>query len=151
MPGLYFDEFKIGQRFEHSIRRTVTEVDNLLFTTMTHNPAAIHLDSEYAKETEFGKILVNSMYTLALTVGISVGDTTLGTTIANLGFSEVTFPHPVFIGDTLGVSTEVKALKPSRSKPDRGIVSFEHRAINQRNESVVICTRAALMHKSPAS
>lgn len=147
MPGLYFDEFEIDQQFNHSIRRTVTETDNLLFTTMTHNPAAIHLDAEYCKGTEFGQIIVNSLFTLALTVGISVGDTTQGTTVANLGFSAVDFPSPVFIGDTLHVHTKVKALRESQSNKSRGIVTFEHKAINQRSEEVVICTRSALMHK----
>jgi len=147
VPGLYFDEFEVGQQFDHPIRRTVTETDNLLFTTMTHNPAAIHLDAEYCKNTEFGQILVNSMFTLALTVGISVGDTTLGTTVANLGFSSVVFPNPVFLGDTLRVLTQVKELRESRSDDSLGIVTFEHKAFNQHDQAVVICTRAALMHK----
>lgn len=150
MSGLYFEEFEIGQQFDHPIRRTVTETDNLLFTTMTHNPAAIHLDAEYCKDTEFGQIIVNSMFTLALTIGISVGDTTHGTTVANLGFSTIAFPKPVFIGDTLHVHTEVKALRASQSKKNQGIVTFEHKAINQRSEEVVICTRAALMHGQKA-
>lgn len=150
MPGLYFSEFEVGQQFDHPIRRTVTETDNLLFTTMTHNPAAIHLDAEYCKDTEFGQIIVNSMFTLALTVGISVGDTTHGTTVANLGFSSVVFPKPVFLGDTLRVRTEVKNLRESQSRKDLGIVTFEHKAINQRLEEVVICVRSALMHKQAA-
>ena len=150
MSGLYFEEFEVGQQFEHPIRRTVTETDNLLFTTMTHNPAAIHLDAEYAKETQFGQVIVNSLFTLALAVGISVGDTTLGTTVANLGFSAVEFPKPVFLGDTLHVRTEVKGLRDSRSNPQLGIVTFEHQAFNQKSEQVLICTRAALMHKKHA-
>lgn len=147
MSGLYFDEFEIGQQFDHPIRRTVTETDNLLFTTMTHNPAAIHLDAEYCKDTQFGQIIVNSMFTLALTVGISVGETTLGTAVANLGFSSVAFPKPVFLGDTLHVCTAVKELRESQSNKSLGIVVFEHQAINQRAEKVVICTRSALMYK----
>jgi len=145
MAGLYFEEFVVGQEFVHGIRRTVTETDNLLFTTMTHNPAALHLDAEYCKETEFGQILVNSLFTLSLVVGISVNDTTLGTTVANLGFGSVAFPKPVFIGDTLTVRTTVKALRPSQSRPGQGIVSFEHSATNQRGETVVVAERSALM------
>jgi len=145
MAGLYFEEFAVGQEFVHGIRRTVTETDNLLFTTMTHNPAALHLDAEYCKETEFGQILVNSLFTLSLVVGISVNDTTLGTTVANLGFGSVAFPKPVFIGDTLTVKTTVKALRPSKSRPGQGVVSFEHSATNQRGETVVVAERSALM------
>jgi acyl dehydratase len=145
MAGLYFEEFAVGQEFVHGIRRTVTETDNLLFTTMTHNPAALHLDAEYCKETEFGQILVNSLFTLSLVVGISVNDTTLGTTVANLGFGSVTFPKPVFIGDTLTVKTTVKALRSSKSRPGQGVVSFEHSATNQRGETVVVAERSALM------
>ncbi|MEM7281685.1 MAG: MaoC family dehydratase [Pseudomonadota bacterium] len=147
MGGLFFEEFSVGQSFEHAIRRTVTETDNVLFTTMTHNPAAIHLDAEYSKNTEFGEVLVNSMYTLALIVGISVNETTLGTTVGNLGFSEVSFPKPVFVGDTIRVETTVSDLRESRSRPSVGIVTFEHRGINQRDESVVVCKRAAMMYK----
>ena len=145
MPGLYFEQFEVGQEFVHGIRRTVTETDNLLFTTMTHNSAALHLDAEYCKETEFGQILVNSLFTLSLVVGISVNDTTLGTTVANLGFGSITFPKPVFIGDTLTVKTVVQALRPSRSRPGQGIVTFEHSATNQRGETVVVAERNALM------
>ena len=151
MPGRYFEEFEVGQTFDHPIRRTVTETDNLLFSTLTHNPAALHLDAEYAKTTEFGRILVNSLFTLSLIVGISVNDTTLGTTVANLGFGEVRFPKPVFIGDTLTVRTEVKALRPSRSRPGQGVVTFEHSATNQRGEKVVVAERAALMLAKPAA
>ena len=129
----------------------MTETDNLLFSTLTHNPAALHLDAEYAKTTEFGRILVNSLFTLSLIVGISVNDTTLGTTVANLGFGEVRFPKPVFIGDTLTVRTEVKALRPSRSRPGQGVVTFEHSATNQRGEKVVVAERAALMLAKPAA
>ena len=149
MAGLYFEEFEVGQAFEHNLRRTVTETDNLLFTTMTHNPAALHLDAEYCKETEFGQILVNSLFTLSLVVGISVNDTTLGTTVANLGFGSVKFPAPVLIGDTLTTTTTVKATRPSKSRPGQGIVTFEHSATNQRGETVVIAERSALMLGKP--
>ena len=147
MPGRYFEEFTVGQIVDHPIRRTVTETDNLLFSTLTHNPAALHLDAEHAKTTEFGQILVNSLFTLSLVVGISVNDTTLGTAVANLGFGEIRFPRPVFIGDTLSVRTEVKALRPSASRPDQGIVTFAHSAANQRGETVVLAERAALIRK----
>ena len=149
MAGLYFEEFEVGQEFEHGLRRTVTETDNLLFTTMTHNPAALHLDAEYCKDTEFGQILVNSLFTLSLVVGISVNDTTVGTTVANLGFGSVSFPSPVFIGDTLTVKTVVRETRPSKSRPGQGIVTFEHSATNQRGETVVVAERAALMLGKP--
>ena len=149
MAGLYFEQFEVGQTFRHDIRRTVTETDNVLFSTMTHNPAAIHLDAEHAKETEFGKPLMNSVFTLGLMVGISVGDTTLGTTVGNLGWDEVRFPKPVFAGDTLHVETEVLEKRDSKSRPRNGIVVFEHRAWNQRNEVVATCKRVALMHRVP--
>ena len=151
MAGLYFEEFQVGQVFDHAIRRTVTETDNVLFSTMTHNPAALHLDEEYCREhTEFGQRIVNSCLTLSLMVGISVNDTTLGTTVANLGWDEVRFPRPVFHGDTLRVETEVLELRDSRSRPDNGIVIFEHRAFNQNNELVGVCKRTALMHRKPS-
>ena len=150
MAGLYFEQFEVGQTFKHDIRRTVTETDNVLFSTMTHNPAAIHLDAEHAKETEFGKPLMNSVFTLGLMVGISVGDTTLGTTVGNLGWDEVRFPNPVFAGDTLHVETQVLEKRDSRSRPQNGIVVFEHKAWNQRNEVVATCKRVALMHRVPA-
>ena len=146
MAGLYFEEFKVGTVFRHAIRRTVTESDNVFFTALTHNPAAIHLDEEYCKrETEFGKRLVNSAFTLGLMVGISVGDTTLGTTVANLGWDEVRFPKPLFHGDTVRVETEVLELRLSNSRPGNGIVIFEHRAYNQHDELVARCKRSALM------
>ncbi len=146
MAGLYFEEFKVGAVFRHAIRRTVTEADNVFFTALTHNPAAIHLDEEYCKrETEFGKRLVNSAFTLGLMVGISVGDTTLGTTVANLGWDEVRFPKPLFHGDTVRVETEVLELRLSNSRPGNGIVIFEHRAYNQHDELVARCKRSALM------
>jgi acyl dehydratase len=147
MPGLYFEEFHVGQTFDHAIRRTVTEADNVFFTAMTHNPAQLHLDEEYAKSTEFGTRIVNSLFTLGLMIGISVGETTLGTTVANLGMDEVRFPKPVFHGDTLRVESEVLALRESRSRPANGIVVFAHRAFNQRDALVAICKRSALMLK----
>lgn len=150
MAGLYFEEFEVGQVFRHALRRTVTETDNVLFTTMTHNPAALHLDAEYMKASEFGERIVNSCFTLSVMVGISIYDTTLGTTVANLGWDEVRFPKPLFHGDTLHVESEVMSLRESRSRPDNGIVVFEHRAYNQRDELVASCKRTALMHRRPA-
>ncbi len=151
MPGLYYEEFTVGQRFEHAMRRTVTETDNLLFTTLTHNPAALHLDAEAMRESEYGRPIVNSVFTLGLMVGISVGDTTFGTTVANLGWDEVRFPSPVFIGDTLRVDTEVLEMRASGSRPNAGIVTFLHRGFNQRDELVGSCRRAALMLRRPAA
>ena len=149
MPGLYFEQFSVGQVFDHPIRRTVTESDNVLLTTMTHNPAALHLDAEYMKGTEFGKPLVNSCLTLSFMVGISVNDTTHGTAVANLGWDEVRFPNPLFHGDTIRVETEVLETRESRSRPDNGIVVFAHRAYNQDDALVGSCKRTALMHKQP--
>jgi acyl dehydratase len=150
MSGLYFEQFQVGQTFEHAVHRTVTETDNVLFCSLTMNPAAIHLDAEYCKGTPFGKPLVNSVYTLGLMVGLSIPDTTFGTTIANLGWEEVKFPKPVFVGDTLRCVTKVLAVRESQSRKDSGIVTFEHRAFNQRDEEVASCRRAALMLKRPA-
>jgi len=150
MAGLYFEEFFVGQVFEHALTRTVTEMDNVLFTALTHNPQPLHLDAEFAKGTEFGKPLVNSIFTLGLVIGVSVGDTTLGTTIANLGMTDVRFPKPVFHGDTIRSSSVVKAVRPSKSRPDCGVVEFEHQGHNQRGELVAICTRQALMRRKPA-
>ncbi len=148
MAGLHYEEFEVGQTFEHPIRRTVTEMDNLLFTALTHNPAPLHLDEEYCKnETEFGTRIVNSTFTLALMVGVTVYDTTLGTTSGNLGWEEVRFPRPVFPGDTLHFATEIKAKRESASRPQDGIVTFIHRAWNQKDELVAECTRVALMQK----
>ena len=150
MAGLYFEEFHVGQRFDHPIRRTVTEADNVLVSTLTHNPAALHLDAEYCKGTEFGRPIVNSCLTLALMVGISVNDTTLGTTVANLGWDDVRFPKPLFPGDTLRVETEVLELRDSASRPENGIVIFAHRGYNQSDELVGSCKRSALMLRRPA-
>jgi acyl dehydratase len=151
MGGLYFEEFTIGRRFEHVLRRTVTETDNLMFSALTHNPAALHLDEEYMKGTEFGSRIVNSCFTLALMVGVSVGDTTLGTTIANLGWDEVRFPKAVYPGDTLRMETVVHEMRVSRSRPDAGIVVFVHRCFNQRGEEVASCKRTALMKRRAAA
>lgn len=150
MPGLYFEEFSAGQTFDHPIRRTITEADNVLLTTMTHNPAALHLDAEYMKSTAFGRPLVNSCLTLGMMVGISVNDTTHGTTVANLGFDKVRFPAPLFCGDTIRIETEVLSVRDSKSRPDNGIIVFAHRAYNQHDHLVGECTRTVLMlRKSP--
>ena len=150
MAGLYFEEFTVGQMFRHQPGRTVTEADNVLFTTMTMNPQPLHLDAAFASQTEFGQRLVNSLLTLGIAVGLSVGDTTLGTTVANLGFDKIEFPKPVFHGDTLYVETEIMDKRESRSRPDAGVVFFEHRATNQREELVARIRRAGLMRKKPA-
>src|SRR3569832_798722 len=150
MAGLYFEEFSEGQVFEHALTRTVTETDNVLFTTMTMNPQPLHLDAEFAKTTEFGRPLVNSIFTLGLVIGMTVGDTTLGTTIANLGMSDVRFPKPVFHGDTLRARTKVVSVRDSKSRPEAGLVELEHTALNQRDEVVAVCTRTALMKRRPA-
>ena len=149
MAGLYFEQFTVGQKFEHQVRRTVTETDNVLFTTLTMNPAALHLDAEYCKGTPFGEPIVNSIFTLGLMIGVSVGDTTLGTTIANLGMTDVRFAHPVFVGDTLRAQSTVLEIRESKSRPDAGIVVFEHRCLNQRGEDVGYCKRSALMRRRP--
>lgn len=149
MAGVWFDELAVGQVFHHPIRRTVTETDNILFSAMTHNPALLHLDEEYMKGTPFGQRLVNSAFTLGLMVGISVGDTTLGTAVANLGWDEVRFPTPLFHGDTVHVVTEVIELRESKSRPDQGIVTFLHRAYNQKEELVASCKRSGLQLKKP--
>lgn len=150
MAGVFFDELKLGQTFKHEIRRTITEADNVWFSAITHNPAYLHLDEQYCKEhTEFGQRLVNSAFTLALMVGISVGETTLGTAVANLGWDEVRFPKPLFHGDTIHVETEVVDLRDSKSRPNAGIVTFVHRAYNQRNELVASCRRSGLQLKRP--
>ncbi len=149
MPGLYLEEFAVGQRFEHLVRRTVTETDNLLFSALTMNPAALHLDAEAAKGTPFGERIVNSVFTLGLLTGLSVYDTTYGTTLGNLGWDEVRFPRPVKIGDTLRAVSTVLSVRESQSRQDRGIVVFEHRAFNQHDEEVASCRRSALMMKRP--
>src|SRR6476659_2758429 len=143
MAGRFFDEWQVGDIIAHDISRTVTETDNLLISTLTHNPQPLHLDHEAARESEFGKPLVNSCFTFSLAVGVSVGDTTLGTLVANLGYDEVKFPKPVFVGDTLRIESEVVALRDSQSRPTAGIVTWEHRAFNQRGETVCTFKRSA--------
>ena len=150
MAGRFFEEWSIGDHIVHEIRRTVTETDNLLFSTMTHNPQPLHLDIEAARASEFGQILVNGTFTFALMVGLSVGDTTLGTLIANLGYDKLVMPKPVFIGDTLAAQTEVVDLKESRSRPNAGIVTFRHEMTNQRSELVCQCLRSALIKRREA-
>lgn len=149
MAGLYFEQFEVGQLFKHATTRTVTETDNLLLTVLSMNPQPLHLDHEFAANTEFKKPLVNSLFTLALVIGLSVQETTLGTTIGNLGMREVSFPKPVFAGDTVHVETTVLAARPSNSRPNAGIVEFEHRGINQRGELVCVCLRSAFMLRNP--
>ncbi|MGE0847297.1 MAG: MaoC family dehydratase [Flavobacteriaceae bacterium] len=150
MAGLWFEEFDVGHVFHHSLRRTLTEADNVFFSCMTLNPQPLHIDFDFAeKHSEFGKPLVNSLFTLGLLIGISVNDTTVGTTIANLGMSDVRFPAPMFHGDTLHVETEVKEKRESRSRPEAGIVTFEHRGYNQNDVLVAICTRQAFMRRKP--
>jgi len=149
MTGKYFDQFSAGQTFEHEIRRTVTEADNIWFCGATYNPAQIHIDAEYCKHTEFGKPLINSIFTLGLMIGLSVQDTTLGTTVANLGMTDVKFAKPVFAGDTLRSVTSVIDKRDSKSRPDQGIVTFRHHAFNQRDEEVATCLRQALMLRGP--
>jgi len=145
MAGRWFEQFEIGQSFDHEIRRTVTEADNMWFSNATYNPASIHIDAEYCKSTEFGRPLMNSIFSLGLVIGLSVQDTTLGTTVANLGMTDVRFPSPVFAGDTLRSRSTVMAVRESKSRPNAGIVTFLHQGFNQRGEEVVTCTRQALM------
>jgi acyl dehydratase len=150
MAGLWFEQFEVGQTFEHEVRKTMLEAENMMFSHMTCNPAQIHIDHAYAATTEFGKPLVNSLLTLGLVIGLSVQDTTMGTTIANLGMSETSFPKPVFAGDTIHARTTVLELRESKSRPSQGIVTFEHLGFNQRDEIVCRTQRGALMMKRPA-
>jgi len=146
MGGFYFEHFEVGQVFAHTIRRTVTETDNVLFSTLTHNPAPLHIDQEYMRtQSEFGRVLVNSFFTLGLIVGISINDTTLGTTVANLGMEDVRFPNPLFVGDTVHVETQVHALRLSRSRPGNGILTLDHRGFNQHDVLIASCRRNVLM------
>lgn len=149
MAGRYFNQWQVGDKLTHEIRRTVTETDNLLFSTMTHNPQPLHLDIEAAKQSEFGQILVNGTFTFALMVGLSVADTTLGTLVANLGYDKLVMPKPVFIGDTMQARSEVIGLKESKSRPNAGIVTFLHQLVNQRGEIVCQCERSAMLAKEP--
>ena len=150
MAGRFFDQWQVGDHVAHEVTRTVTETDNVLISTLTHNPQPLHLDHEVAAASEFGKPLVNSIFTFGLMVGVSVADTTLGTLIANLGYDKLVFPTPVFAGDTLRSETECIALRESKSRPNAGIVTWAHRSFNQRGEKVCECTRSALILKSPA-
>lgn len=149
MAGLYFEEFEVGHVFRHALTRTVTEMDNTLFSCLTHNPQPLHIDHHFAAGSEWGRPLVNSLFTLGLMIGVSVGDTTLGTTIANLGMTDVKFPKPVFHGDTIRVETEVASKRTSKSRADAGLVEFHHRAYNQTGELVAECRRQAFMRKRP--
>lgn len=149
MTGRYFDEWRVGDRIEHPIRRIVTETDNLLFSTMTHNPQPLHIDAEAARASEFGQILVNGTFTFSLMVGLSVGETTLGTLVANLGYDRLVMPAPVFIGDTMRAFSEVVELRDSQSRPTAGLVTFRHDLFNQRDELVCQCLRTALLQKRP--
>ena len=150
MAGLHLEEFQVGSVFRHGLTKTVTESDNMFFSVMTLNPQPLHIDFDFASKTEWGKPLVNSLFTLGLMIGISVHDTTLGTTIGNLGMTDTAFPHPLFHGDTVRVETTVLSVRESRSKTDRGIVEFEHRAYNQHGALVARCVRQAMMRRRPA-
>lgn len=149
MPGMWFEEFEVGRTYEHTITRTVTEMDNMMFSCLTMNPQPLHIDRHFSEQTEFGQPLMNSLFTLGLMIGISVNDLTLGTTIANLGMTDVTFPAPLFQGDTIRVTSEVKSVRASKSRPDAGVVEFAHRAYNQDGTLVAQCTRQAFMRKRP--
>jgi len=150
MAGLYYEQFEIGMEFNHALTRTITEMDNTLFCGLTHNPQPLHLDEEFAKGTEYGQRIVNSLFTLGLVIGVSVDDTTLGTTIGNLGMTDVRFRRPVFHGDTIHSMTKVIEKRESKSRPDAGLVIFEHYGFNQRDEEVAFCVRTAFMRKQPA-
>ncbi len=149
MAGLYYEEFEIGMEFQHSLTRTVTEADNLLFCALTHNPQPLHLDEEFSKGTEYGQRIVNSLFTLGLVIGVSVGDTTLGTTIGNLGMTDTRFANPVFHGDTIRSATKVREMRESKSRQNAGLVIFEHYGFNQRDQEIAYCVRTALMMKRP--
>jgi acyl dehydratase len=149
MAGRYFDEWKVGDRVSHEVTRTVTETDNVLISALTHNPQPMHLDHQAAARSEFGKPLVNSVFTFGLMIGVSVADTTLGTLVANLGYDRLKFPRPVFAGDTLRSETECLAVRDSKSRPNAGIVTWAHRSFNQDGELVCECTRTALLLKKP--
>ena len=149
MTARYFEDLHPGLEIDHPVRRTVTETDNLLISTLTHNTQPLHLDTEYAAATEFGRIVVNGLFTFSLMVGLSVNETTAGTLVANLGYDDVRMPKPVFLGDTLRARTRVVETRPSRSRPDSGIVVFEHECLNQREQVVCRCRRTAMMRRRP--
>ena len=150
MAGLYFEDFKVGQEFAHPLTRTVTEMDNTLFSLLTLNPQPLHIDAHFSATTEFGQRLFNSLYTLGIMIGMTVYETTMGTTVANIGMTDVNFPKPVFHGDTLRATTKVISVRDPKSRPNAGIVEFGHQALNQKNEVVATCPRMALMHRKPA-
>lgn len=150
MAGLFLEEFEVGQTIRHAITRSVTESDNMLFSNMTMNPQPMHIDFDFAARSEWGRPLVNSLFTLGLMIGISVHDTTLGTVVANLGMTDTTFPAPLFHGDTVRVETEILSVRESKSKPDRGIVEFEHRAYNQHGTLVARCVRQTMVLRKAA-
>ncbi len=150
MSGLYYEEFEVGMEFNHSLTRTITEMDNIMFCAMTHNPQPLHLDEEFSKGTMYGQRIVNSLFTLGLVIGVTVAETTLGTTLGNLGMTDIRFKNPVFHGDTIRVVTRIKEMRESKSRPDTGLVVFEHIGINQRDEEVAYVVRTGLMKKRPA-
>jgi acyl dehydratase len=150
MAGLYYEELTVGMEFKHALRRTVTEMDNVMFCAMTHNPQPLHLDEEFAKQSEYGQRIVNSLFTLGLVIGVTVSDTTLGTTLGNLGMTDIRFVHPVFHGDTIRTVTRIKDKRESKSRPNAGLVVFEHFGFNQRDQEVAYVVRTGLMLKRPA-
>ncbi|MDA1100013.1 MAG: MaoC family dehydratase [Proteobacteria bacterium] len=150
MPGLYYEQFEVGMEFKHALTRTVTEMDNIMFCAMTHNPQPLHLDEEFSKQTEYGQRIVNSLFTLGLVIGVTVSDTTIGTTLGNLGMTDVRFVNPVFHGDTIRSITRIKEKRESKSRPAAGLVTFEHSGFNQRDEEIAYCIRVGLMMKQPA-
>lgn len=147
MAGLYYEDFEVGQVFEHEVGRTVTEMDNTLFSALTMNPQPLHLNAHFSESQEFGQRIVNSLFTLGLVIGLTVADTTLGTTVGNLGMTEVRFPKPVFHGDTIYARTKILSKRESKSRPTQGIVEFEHVGINQHGDEVAYCKRTGLMKK----
>ena len=151
MSGLYYEEFEVGMEFNHPLTRTVTEMDNIMFCAMTHNPQPLHLDEEFAKTTFYGQRIVNSLFTLGLVIGVTVADTTLGTTLGNLGMTDIRFKNPVYHGDTIHVLTRIKEMRQSKSRPNSGIVTFEHIGYNQRDEEIAYCIRIGLIRKSGAA
>lgn len=150
MAGMYYEEFKVDMQFQHALTRTVTEMDNIMFCAMTHNPQPLHLDEEFARKTEYGQRIVNSLFTLGLVIGVTVSDTTLGTTLGNLGMSDIRFLNPLFHGDTVRVETRIKDMRESKSRPTAGLVTFEHTGFNQHGKEICYCVRTGMMRKRPA-